>query len=61
MHTKASVGIDLMNCKCLAPLFLHLSLSAGNGIFIRDPFKIGEQETTLISSYSAVSSNDPNF
>ena len=61
VHTKAFVGIDLMNCKCLAPLFLQRNLSAGKGIFMRDPFKIGEQDTTFISNASAVSNRDPNF
>jgi hypothetical protein len=48
VQTKLSLGIDLINWRCFAPLFLHFSLDAGMGMFIRLPFNNGLLETTLI-------------
>jgi len=60
VQTKLSLGMDLTNCRCLAPLFLHLSLDAGIGIFMRLPFNKGLFEITLIFKFSAVSRREPS-
>jgi hypothetical protein len=59
-QTKAGDGIDLINCKCLAPLFLQLSLFVGRGMFIKVPDKNGLHETMFNFNASAVYNNEPN-
>ncbi len=48
MLTSAREGIDRISCKCLAPLFEHLSIFEGKGIFMSDPESNGLFEIKLI-------------
>lgn len=54
VQTKLSEGIDRISCKCFAPLFRHLNISAGRGTLIKLPLRSGLFETTFIlRSYAA--------
>lgn len=54
MHIKDEDGIDLISCKCFAPLFRQLSLFDGSGILTRLPLNKGLHDTILIFKFSAV-------
>jgi hypothetical protein len=61
VQTNALEGIDLINCRCLAPLLLHFKREAGIGILMSVPDNKGLLDTTFIPSYSALSKNDLSF
>lgn len=52
--SKEGTGIDLINWRCLAPLFEHFIALPGTGTFIKVPLIKGLQDTILIFNLFAI-------